>query len=84
MENMTEGKKGRRDFLTRSVQMGAVAVGAGVFWNLFLAKTAQGQAYVPRPPGALPIGKFEAHAVNAGCVSMPVRMTRFLWQNFPT
>lgn len=70
MENMTEGKKGRRDFLTRSVQMGAVAVGAGVFWNLFLAKTAQGQAYVPRPPGALPIGKFEAACSKCGlCVN---------------
>lgn len=59
----------RRDVLRKGVQIGAVGVGAGLLWGLFLQKTGRAQGFVPRPPGALPPNEFETACSKCGlCV----------------
>lgn len=51
------------------MQIGAVGVGAGLLWGLFLQKTGRAQGFVPRPPGALPPNEFETACSKCGlCV----------------
>lgn len=67
---MTENKNNRREFLAKSLQIGAVGVTTGVFWNLLLQKNAGGKTFVLRPPGALQSGDFEAACSKCGmCVT---------------
>ena len=66
---MTEKKTSRRDFVTRSVQLGAAGVGAGLLWNLFLQQSAQARGFIPRPPGALEGKDFDTACTKCGlCV----------------
>jgi ferredoxin-type protein NapG len=67
---MTENKTHRREFLIRSVQVGALGASAGLLWNLLLQKTAKAHGFAPRPPGALDGSAFDAACSKCGlCVN---------------
>ncbi len=66
---MTQPKASRREIFIKSLQLGAVGIGAGVLWGLFIQRSAKANEFVPRPPGALPEEEFAAACSKCGmCV----------------
>ncbi len=59
----------RREILSETVQLGAVGVGVGLLWDLFLQRTAKASGFVLRPPGALSEDHFTTACSRCGlCV----------------